>query len=125
MSSLETLSLPEEEFDQEFESFKLIIEKVQKAHKIQGFILKNQDHALINLDNSGDLFGLALLSSEVFDSSTELFEVTCAGPLNSVVLKGDRLNVLFLSVNENQLSIVLDKDDDCEAVLDMIVRRNF
>jgi len=30
-----------------------------------------------------------------------------------------------LSVNENQLSIVLDKDDDCDAVLDMIVRRNF
>lgn len=125
MSSLETLSLPEEEFGQEFESFKLIIEKVQKAHKIQGFILKNQEHALINLDNSDDLFGLALLSSEIFDSSTELFEVTRAGPLNSVVLKGDRLSVLFLSVNENQLSIVLDKDDDCDAVLDMIVRRNF
>jgi predicted regulator of Ras-like GTPase activity (Roadblock/LC7/MglB family) len=125
MNSIETLSLPEEAVDQDFESFKLIIEKVQKVHKIQGFIIKNQEHALINLNNSEGLFELALLSSEVFDSSTDLFEVTRAGPLNSVVLKGDLLSVLFLSVNENQLSIVLDKGDDCDAVLDMIVRRNF
>ncbi len=113
------------EIERDFDSLQLIIAEVQKVHRVEAFILKNSVRALFNVCTSEDVFGFALLSSEIFDSSSQLFEATAAGPLNSVVLRGDLLSVLCLSVGENQLSIFLDRSVDCDAVLDMIVRENF
>jgi hypothetical protein len=113
------------EVERDFDALTLIIAEVQKVHKIEGFILKNSARALFNICDSGDVFELALLSSEIFDSSAQLFEAAAAGPLNSVVLKGDLRSVLCLCVGENQLSIFLDKSVDCDLVLDMMVRRRF
>ncbi|XHH09303.1 MAG: hypothetical protein ACFCUE_01380 [Candidatus Bathyarchaeia archaeon] len=113
------------EVERDFDSLQLIIAEVQKVHKIEGYILKNSARALINLCKAEDVFDLALLTSEVFDSSSQLFEATNAGPLNSVVLEGSFLSVLCLSVGENQLSIFVNRSVDCNCVLDMIVRRNF
>jgi hypothetical protein len=111
--------------DQDFESLQLIIAEVQKAYKIKGFILKNSVRALFNLYNAEDVFDLALLSSELFDSAAKLFEVTSAGTLNHVVLKGSQMSVLCLSDGENQLSIFLDRSTDYNVILDMIVKKNF
>lgn len=113
------------QIDQDFESLQLIIAEVQKAYKIKGFILKNSFRAIFNLYNSDDVFELAMLSSELFDSSAKLFEVTKAGILNHVVLKGGQMSVLCLSDGENQLSIFMDKGTDINVILDMIVRKNF
>lgn len=113
------------QIDQDFESLQLIIAEVQKAYKIKGFILKNSARALFNIYNSDDVFDLALLASELFDSSAKLFEVTSAGTLNHVVLRGGQMSVLCLSDGENQLSIFLDRATDYNVILDMIVKKNF
>ncbi len=113
------------QIDQDFESLQLIIAEVQKAYKIKGFILKNSARALFNIYNSDDAFDLALLASELFDSSAKLFEVTSAGTLNHVVLRGGQMSVLCLSDGENQLSIFLDRATDYNVILDMIVKKNF
>ncbi len=113
------------QIDQDFESLQLIIAEVQKACKIKGFILKNSVRAIFNIYNPDDVFDLALLSSELFDSSAKLFEVTKAGTLNHVVLKGGQMSVLCLSDGENQLSIFMDRGTDYNVILDMIVKKNF
>lgn len=123
--SIDTSTPGRVEVERDFDALKLIISEVQKVHKIKAFILKNSARAMFSVADSGDIFDLALLSSEIFDSSAQLFEVTAAGPLNSVVLKGELLSVLCLCVGENQLSIFLDRSVDCGLVLDMMVRRRF
>ena len=113
------------EAERDFDSLQLIIAGVQKVYKIRGFILKNSVRALFSLCSCEDIYDLALLSSELFDSSNRLFADDTAGLLNNVVLKGNLMTVLCLSVGENQLSIFLDNSVDCDCVLDMIVRKNF
>jgi hypothetical protein len=127
MHSFQTKSMSQNktQVDQDFESLQLIIAEVQKAYKIKGFILKNSVRAIFNIYNTDDVFELALLSSELFDSSAKLFEVTKAGTLNHVVLKGSQMSVLCLSDGENQLSIFMDKGTDYNVILDKIVRKNF
>jgi hypothetical protein len=122
---IDAVSSDRVEVERDFDTLNLIVGEVQKVHKIKGFILKNSARAMYNLDDSGDIFELALLSSEIFETSSQLFEATAAGPLNSVVLKGDLFSVLCLCVGENQLSIFLDRSVDCNVVLDMMVRRRF
>ena len=100
-----------------FENLQATLTEVRKNDDIQGFILKNSTQAVVDLNNTEELADLALLSSQLFDSSAKLFDLFHAGAMKTVVLEGARIKMLCLNVDENQVSLIMEKSADTAKVL--------
>ena len=102
---------------QEDTSLSSVLEQVRKCDGVVGYILRNAESAMIALEDTTNLINYALLSSEIFDLTTKLFELFPLGEAESVLAKGDNLKVLGLVLGSNKISVFMKNEANETEVL--------
>jgi predicted regulator of Ras-like GTPase activity (Roadblock/LC7/MglB family) len=92
------------------------LEELKNRDGVIGYILRNTTSASIDLKDPAKIIDFAVLSSSVIDASKELSEIFDLGNVNSTVVEGRNVKMLSLTIDENRISIFMEKNVDCEAL---------
>ena len=93
------------------------LEEIKTYDGVIGYILRNSTSAAIDLKDPTKLIDYAILSSSALDASEALSEDFNLGNVKSIIVTGKNVKVLSLTVNDNRISIFMDKEANCEKVL--------
>ncbi len=103
-----------------FKKLAPILADLRKNHEISGFILKNSVQAVADLDKPDDLDELAVLSSQIFETSSSLLAACTGGQISHSVVEGSKLVILCRHLGGNQLGIFMEKSADYTKILEKI-----
>lgn len=85
--------------------------EINKITGVNGYILKNNNTAAINLHNPAKLNEYALLLSETIDTCqkiSQLFNLS----ITKATIEGIETKMLYIVIGENRLSIFMEKNVD-------------
>ena len=114
-------SLSQEEKDQEYASLRASLEEIRTSKGVIGYIIRNETWATADLNDATNLVNYALLSSEIFDSFHELSGLFNLGQSESMLVQGKNAKVLCILMDENKISVFMEKDADDLNILKRIM----
>jgi predicted regulator of Ras-like GTPase activity (Roadblock/LC7/MglB family) len=97
-----------------------ILEEIKKCDGVIGFILRNTTSAAIDLNDPTKVIDYAILSSSTFDASEQLSELFDLGKIKNIIVEGKDAKTVHLSVDENNISIFMEKSADIKEILEKI-----
>jgi predicted regulator of Ras-like GTPase activity (Roadblock/LC7/MglB family) len=105
------------EEDQVFTDLSKNLAEIRKAEGVIGYILRSTTAATIDLKEPEKLIEYAILSSQVLDSSQEISELFELGDVESTLIESKEIKVLCLVIDENKISIFMEKNADHADIL--------
>jgi predicted regulator of Ras-like GTPase activity (Roadblock/LC7/MglB family) len=104
------------EEDQTFKDLNDKLTKIRKNKGVIGYIIRNASSATIDLKESEKIVEYAIFSSQVLDSSQEIANLFEKGDVKNVLIEGKENKVLCINIDENKISIFMEKDADETAI---------
>ncbi len=101
-----------------FKKLKPILAELRKEIELQGYILRNSTQAIIDLNNPMETAELALLATQLIDTSERLLRTSNQEQMKSVVLEGSILKALCIKIGSNQISIFMGKSINHERIIE-------
>jgi len=95
-----------------------VLEEIKKSDGVIGYILRNTTSATIDLNDSTKLIDYATLSSSTFEAGEQLSELFELGKIRHIKVEGKDINTLHLSIDENDISIFMEKTADAKKILE-------
>ncbi len=92
------------------------LEEMKGHEGIIGYIYRNSHSAAIDLKDPTKIIDYAILSTSAIDASEELSGVFNLGKIKSIVVEGKNTKMLSMIIQENRVSIFMEKNVDCEAL---------
>ena len=93
------------------------LEEIKTYDGVIGYILRNSTSVAVDLKDPTKIIDYAILSSSALDASEELSELFNLGDIKNTVIEGKDIKMLSLTINENKISIFMEKNADSEKVL--------
>lgn len=93
------------------------LEEMKTYEGVIGYILRNSTSAAIDLKDPTKIIDYAILSSSALDSSEELSQLLILGDVKDVIVEGNSVKVVSLTIDGNRISVFLEKGTDCETIL--------
>lgn len=81
-----------------------------------GYILRNSHTATIDLRDPARIIDYAILSSSAIDTGKELSDLFNIGNIKSIIVEGKKTKILTMIINENRISIFMEKNADSEIL---------
>ena len=97
-----------------------ILEEIKKSDGVMGYILRNTSSATIDLNDPSKVIAYAILSSSIFEASEQLSELFNLGKIKKITVEGKDTNTLHLKIDENNISIFMEKNVDAKKILEKI-----
>jgi len=97
-----------------------MLEEIKKSDGVIGYILRNHMSATIDLNDPTKLIDYAILSSSTFEAGEKLSELFDLGKIKTIKVQGKNTNTLHLNIDENDISIFMEKDADVKKILEKI-----
>lgn len=105
-----------EEKDNKGIDMKEKIEKIKTREGVRGYILRNMSSASIDLNDPTKVIDYAVLSSSAIEASEELSKNFDLGDTKYVLVEGDNTKVLSFTLDENRVSIFMEKNVDHNGI---------
>jgi len=99
------------------EDLRKALNEIKEKPDVIGYILRNSTSAAIDLKDPSKLIDYAILSSSALETGEELAQIFELGKIKNVVIEGGTVNVLSTSIDENKVSIFLEKTANYEKIL--------
>lgn len=93
------------------------LEEIKTYEGVIGYILRNTTSAAIDLKDPTRIIDYAILSSSALDSSEELSKLFDLGDAKNIIVEGKDVKAISLIIDENRISVFLEKRADCEKIL--------
>jgi predicted regulator of Ras-like GTPase activity (Roadblock/LC7/MglB family) len=93
------------------------LDEIKTYEGVIGYILRNTTSAAIDLKDPTKIVDYALLSSSALDALKSLTELFDLGNPQSIVVEGKDAKMLSMTIQENRISIFMEKNADCERIL--------
>ena len=93
------------------------LEEIKAYKGVIGYILRNSASAAIDLKDPTKLIDYAVLSSSALDASEEFSKLFDLGKIKNIVVEGKDVKKLSLTIDENRISVFMEKNADCEKIL--------
>ena len=103
-----------------FEDLRMKLAAINKIEGITGYILRDPSYAVIDLKDQSRLVDYALLSSQAYDFGQEISELFDLGSVENIVVEGKDVKVVCMNIDENKVSIFMEKTADHACVLKQI-----
>jgi len=123
MSSLEDPTETEEEKEAPKKKLKRRNNELQERLRtlkirqgIIGYILRTSRSASIDLKDPTKIIDYAVLSSTTLDAAADLSETFELGEIQNILLEGKDAKILLLKVEDQRLSIFMDRNVDHEKI---------
>jgi predicted regulator of Ras-like GTPase activity (Roadblock/LC7/MglB family) len=108
--------------DGETEEYEVLLEAVQKLRKskdIEGYLLKSETKATVDLNDSTKIIEYAMFASQAFESAETLSSSLNIGNIETVLIEGENFKTLCINQGQNKLGIFMKKSTDDEDILEM------
>ena len=92
------------------------LEEIKVREGVIGYILRNSHSASIDLKDPGKIIDYAILSSSTIDAAEELSNQFDVGNIESIVVEGKNVKMLSVIIDENRISIFMEKNFDAETL---------
>ena len=103
------------------------IEKVQETLKdiktrqgIIGYILRGPNSASIDLKDPTKIIDYAILSATAFEAGQDIPNTFEIGKVDDIILEGEDMKVLSMTIGDNRLSIFMEKNVDHNKLCDIL-----
>jgi predicted regulator of Ras-like GTPase activity (Roadblock/LC7/MglB family) len=104
-------------------NMRFMLEEIKKCEGVIGYILRNTTSAAIDLNDPSKIIDYATLSSTAFEASEKLSELIDLGKVKTIIVEGKDTKTLHLSIDENNVSIFMEKNADAQKILEKIRAR--
>ena len=91
--------------------------EIRKLDGILGYILRNNTSAIIDLTEQDKIIDYAIISSSSIDAGQALSELFDLGQAKNVAVEGKNMKMLSFTLEENKISVFMDKNVDSEKIL--------
>jgi predicted regulator of Ras-like GTPase activity (Roadblock/LC7/MglB family) len=109
---------PEE--DETYTDLSNKLAKIRKNKGVIGYILRSTTSATIDLKEPEKIVEYAIFSSQALDSSQEISDLYELGDVKSVLIEGKESKALCMDIEENKISIFMEKTADHTDILKKI-----
>ncbi len=92
-----------------FASLSASIAEICKLKGVLGYILRSNTSAIIDLNEKDKIISYAILSSQMNDSSIEIAKQFNLGDIECMLVEGENVKVLCMTIGENKISIFMEK----------------
>jgi len=103
-----------------FEELRMKLAAINRIEGITGYILRDPSYAVIDLKDQPKLVDYAILSSQAYDFGQEMSELFDLGNVENIVVEGKDVKVVCMNIDENKVSIFMEKTADHACVLKQI-----
>jgi predicted regulator of Ras-like GTPase activity (Roadblock/LC7/MglB family) len=92
-----------------FASLSASLTEIRKLKGVIGYILRSNTSAIIDLNEQDKIIEYAVLSTQIHDSSQEIVKQFNLGETESILVEGENVKVLCMSIGENKISVFMEK----------------
>ena len=89
-----------------------ILDKIKTRDGVIGYILRAANSAAIDIKDPSKIIDYAVLSTSALEAAEDLSEAFGLGKTGNVVVKGNDLKMLLITIDEQRISIFMEKDVD-------------
>ena len=93
------------------------LEEIKTYDGVIGYISRNSTSVAVDLKDPTKIIDYAILSSSAHDVSEELSELFNLGDIRDTIVEGKDIKMLSLMINENKISVFMEKNADSEKAL--------
>jgi hypothetical protein len=93
------------------------LEEINMYEGVTGYIRRDATSASIDLKDQSKIADLALLSSLSFEASISVSDLFGMGDVKSTLVVGKNSKMLSVTIDQNRLSVFMEKDADTQKVL--------
>lgn len=92
-----------------FASLSASLAEIRKLKGVLGYILRSSTSAIIDLTEPDKISEKAILSSQIYESCQKIEKQFNLGGMESVLVEGESVKVLCMSIGENEISVFMEK----------------
>ncbi len=92
-----------------FTNLAATLTEIRKLKGVNGYILRNNTAAIVDLSEKEHTTEYALLSSEIHESSCDLIKQYNLADIESMLLEGKNAKVLCMELGKNRIAVFMDK----------------
>lgn len=96
--------------DAAFAGIAASLAEIRKLKGVVGYILRGNCSAMLDIAESTKISQYALLSYQLHESSLDIAKQFNVSEIESVLLEGTSLKVLFLRIGDNKIDVFMDKN---------------
>jgi predicted regulator of Ras-like GTPase activity (Roadblock/LC7/MglB family) len=104
-----------------FVSLNASLAEIRKLKGVIGYILRCDSSAIIDLASSEKLTEYALFSYEMAEACREMVKNFNFGETESVLVEGESVKVLCMNINENKVSVFMEKNATHAGIIKRIL----
>jgi predicted regulator of Ras-like GTPase activity (Roadblock/LC7/MglB family) len=120
-AEIDGVLLTESEESQDLDYLQTVLEEILTSDQISGYILRTSTKAFVNLKRPNDLLEYAVLSSQSFETSTQLSDMLRLGEIEKIVIEGKTAKVLCIELGGKTLSVFMEKTMDVDSIFSKIL----
>ena len=117
-------AIPAESTDDEDSVFTRLgasLAEIRKMEGVQGYILRSNSSAMIDLAELDKISQYAALSYQLHESSVEIAKELNIAEFERAIVEGKTLNVLFVKIGENKVSIFIEKNASHSGIIKQVL----
>ena len=103
-----------------FEELRMKLAAINRIEGITGYILRDTSDAVIDLKGQSRLVCYAILASQAYEFGQEIPELFDLGNVENIIVEGKDVKVVCMNIDENKVSIFMEKTADHACVLKQI-----
>jgi len=88
------------------------LQSIKGQEGIIGYILRSPNSASIDLKDPTKIINYAILSTTAFEAGQNISATFEIGEVDTILLEGENAKILSIVVNDNRLSIFMEKNVD-------------
>ncbi len=98
------------------ESLHLKLQNIKTEKEIIGYIIRDPKSASVDIKDPTKIVDYALLASTLHDSGESMISAFELGKINNIVVEGKDVKVLTLTIDNNRVSIFMNKNVDHNTI---------
>ncbi len=104
-----------------FASLSASLAEIRKLKGVIGYILRSNTSAILDFTEPDKITENAILSSQIHDSSQEIGKQFNLGEMENVLVEGENVKVLCMSIGENNISVFMEKNAAHSGIIKRIL----
>jgi predicted regulator of Ras-like GTPase activity (Roadblock/LC7/MglB family) len=107
--------------DPAFASLGASLVEIRKMKGVLGYIIRGNSSAAFDLAEGDKITQFAFLSYQLCESCLEIAKQLSVATIESALVEGKSLKVLFVNVGENKISVFMEKNIDHSGILKRVL----
>ncbi len=112
---------PKVEIKEHSHDLRSTLDKIKTREGVIGYILRAASSATVDIKDPSKIIDYAVLSTSALEAAESLLEVFDLGSMGKVVVKGNDLKMVLLTIGEQRITIFVEKDVDHNPICNELV----